>query len=150
MGKTAHNALQNWLPEYIKRLSHYVRFEWNELPELKNTKNLRQSAQNEAEGERLLSVLEPSDVVVLFDEKGKSLRSKDFAEFLQKKMNAGTRNLVFIVGGPYGFSPALYARAQHKISLSQMTFSHQMVRIFVIEQLYRAFSILNNEPYHHE
>jgi 23S rRNA (pseudouridine1915-N3)-methyltransferase len=150
VGKTAHNALQNWLPEYIKRLSHYVRFEWTELPELKNTKNLRSSAQNEAEGDRLLNVLEPSDVVVLFDEKGESLSSTKFAEFLQKKMNAGTRNLVFIVGGPYGFSPAVYARAQHKVSLSPMTFSHQMVRIFVIEQLYRAFSILNNEPYHHE
>ena len=150
MGKTTHNALQNWLPEYIKRLSHYVRFEWNELPELKNTKNLRPSAQNEAEGDRLLNVLEPSDVVVLFDEKGESLSSIKFAEFLQKKMNAGTRSLIFIVGGPYGFSPAMYARAQHKVSLSPMTFSHQMVRIFVIEQLYRAFSILNNEPYHHE
>ena len=150
VGKTNHNALRDWLPEYQKRLLHYVKLDWVELPELKNTKNLRESVQKEEEGKRVLKQLNPQDIVVLLDEKGSQYTSKDFAVFLQKRMNAGTKNLVFVIGGPYGFSTELYERAQHKISLSSMTFSHQMVRIFVAEQLYRAFSILNNEPYHHE
>ncbi len=150
MGKTNHVALRDWLPEYQKRLSHYVRFEWTELPELKNTKNLREATQKEEEGKRVLKQINPQDTLVLLDEKGSQYSSKGFADFLQKRMNAGTKNLVFIIGGPYGFSAEVYARAQYKISLSAMTFSHQMVRIFVAEQLYRAFSILNNEPYHHE
>lgn len=150
MGKTNHSALREWLPEYQKRLSHYIKLDWIEIPDLKNTKNLRPSSQKEEEGKRLLKQLDASDRIVLFDEKGKSLTSKEYAGFLQKQMNSGTKNLVFIIGGPYGFSEELYVRAQHKISLSAMTFSHQMVRIFVAEQLYRAFSILNNEPYHHE
>ena len=150
MGKTNHVALRDWLPEYQKRLSHYVRFEWTELPELKNTKNLREATQKEAEGKRVLKQLNPQDTLVLLDEKGSQHSSKGFADFLQKRMNAGTKNLVFVIGGPYGFSAEVYKRAQYKISLSTMTFSHQMVRIFVAEQLYRAFSILNNEPYHHE
>lgn len=150
MGKTQHSALRQWLPEYTKRLAHYCKFEWTELSELKNTKNLRQEVQKEEEGKVLLKQLTPSDIVVLLDEKGTTFTSKGVAEFLQKRMNAGTKNLVFVIGGPYGFSQQLYQRAQYKISLSAMTFSHQMVRIFVAEQLYRAFSILNNEPYHHE
>lgn len=150
IGKTKHSALREWLPEYTKRLSHYTPFEWTEVPELKNTKNLRESVQKEEEGKLLLKQLNPSDILVLFDEKGASHTSKGIANFLQKKMNAGTKKLVFVVGGPYGFSENVYQRAQHKISLSALTFSHQMVRIFVVEQLYRAFSILKNEPYHHE
>ena len=150
VGKTNHNALRDWLPEYQKRLLHYIKLDWVELPELKNTKNLRESVQKEEEGKRVLKQLNPEDILVLLDEKGSQYTSKDFAVFLQKRMNAGTKNLVFVIGGPYGFSTELYERAQHKISLSSMTFSHQMVRIFVAEQLYRAFSILNNEPYHHE
>ena len=150
MGKTNHVALRDWLPEYQKRLSHYVRFEWTELPELKNTKNLREATQKEDEGKRVLKQLSSQDTLVLLDEKGSQYSSKGFADFLQKRMNAGTKNLVFVIGGPYGFSAEVYARAQYKISLSAMTFSHQMVRLFVAEQLYRAFSILNNEPYHHE
>ena len=150
MGKTNHVALRDWLPEYQKRLSHYVRFEWTELPELKNTKNLREVTQKEEEGKRVLKQLSSQDTLVLLDEKGSQYSSKGFADFLQKRMNAGTKNLVFIIGGPYGFSAEVHARAQYKISLSAMTFSHQMVRLFVAEQLYRAFSILNNEPYHHE
>lgn len=150
MGKTNHVALRDWLPEYQKRLSHYVRFEWTELPELKNTKNLREATQKEEEGKRVLKQLSSQDTLVLLDEKGSQYSSKGFADFLQKCMNAGTKNLVFIIGGPYGFSAEVYKRAQYKISLSAMTFSHQMVRLFVAEQLYRAFSILNNEPYHHE
>ncbi len=150
MGKTNHAALRSWLPEYQKRLAHYVRFEWVELPELKNTKNLREAVQKEEEGKRLLKQLNSQDTLVLFDENGSQHTSKGFADFLQKRMNAGTKNLVFVIGGPYGFSAEVYQRAQYKVSLSKMTFSHQMVRVFVTEQLYRAFSILNNEPYHHE
>jgi 23S rRNA (pseudouridine1915-N3)-methyltransferase len=150
MGKTNHVSLRDWLPEYQKRLSHYVKFEWVELPELKNTKNLRESVQKEEEGKRVFKQLNSQDVLVLFDEVGSQYNSKGMANFLQKRMNAGTKNLIFVIGGPYGFSDEIYKRAQYKISLSAMTFSHQMVRIFVAEQLYRAFSILNNEPYHHE
>ena len=138
------------VPEYQKRLSHYVKFEWVELPELKNTKNLRESVQKEEEGKRVFKQLNSQDLLVLFDEVGSQYTSKGMANFLQKCMNAGTKNLIFVIGGPYGFSDEIYKRAQYKISLSAMTFSHQMVRIFVAEQLYRAFSILNNEPYHHE
>ncbi len=121
-----------------------------ELPELKNTRNLRESTQKEEEGKRLLKLLSPQDTLVLFDEKGSQHTSKGFADFLQKRMNSGTKNLIFVIGGPYGFSAEVYNRAQYKVALSAMTFSHQMVRIFVTEQLYRAFSILNNQPYHHE
>ena len=150
MGKTNHVSLRDWLLEYQKRLSHYVKFEWVELPELKNTKNLRESVQKEEEGKRVFKQLNSQDLLVLFDEVGSQYTSKGMANVLQKCMNAGTKNLIFVIGGPHGFSDEIYKRAQYKISLSAMTFSHQMVRIFVAEQLYRAFSILNNEPYHHE
>lgn len=150
MGKTNHVALRDWLPEYQKRLSHYIPFEWVELPDSKNTNKLSESEQKHEQGKRFLKQLTAQDVVVLLDEKGMQLSSISFATFIQKRMNAGTKNLVFIVGGPYGFSAEMYQKAQYKISLSAMTFSHQMVRIFVAEQLYRAFSILNNEPYHHK
>lgn len=150
MGKTNHVALRDWLPEYQKRISHYIPFEWVELPEGKNINKLSESEQKHEQGKRFLKQLAAQDVVVLLDEKGMQLSSTSFATFLQKRMNAGTKNLVFIVGGPYGFSAEMYQKAQYKISLSTMTFSHQMVRVFVAEQLYRAFSILNNEPYHHK
>jgi len=150
MGKTNHVALRDWLPEYQKRISHYIPFEWVELPEGKKTNKLSESEQKHEQGKRFLKQLAAQDVVVLLDEKGMQLSSTSFATFLQKRMNAGTKNLVFIVGGPYGFSAEMYQKAQYKISLSTMTFSHQMVRVFVAEQLYRAFSILNNEPYHHK
>ena len=150
MGKTNHISLRDWLPEYQKRLSHYVKFEWVELPKFKNTKNLSESVQKEEEEKRVFKQLNSQDVLVLFDEVGSQYTSKGMADFLQKRMNAGTKNLIFVIGGPYGFSDEIYKRAKYKISLSAMTFSHQMVRIFVAEQLYRAFSILNNEPYHHE
>lgn len=150
MGKTNHVALRDWLPEYQKRLSHYIPFEWVELPDSKNTNKLSESGQKYEQGKRFLKQLTTQDVVVLLDEKGMQLSSISFATFIQKRMNAGTKNLVFIVGGPYGFSAEMHQKAQYKISLSAMTFSHQMVRIFVAEQLYRAFSILNNEPYHHK
>ena len=150
VGKTQQAELKSWLPDYCKRLSRYTTFDWHEIADLKNTKNLPEKQQKTDEGKLILAAISASDTLILFDEKGSPHTSKGFAEFLQKKMNAGTKKLVFVIGGPYGFSQEVYARAQGKIALSQMTFSHQMVRIFVTEQLYRAFSILNNQPYHHE
>ena len=150
VGKTERAGLKKWLPEYCKSLLRFTPFEWHEIPELKNTKNHPEKQQKTDEGKLILAAVSPSDTLVLFDERGSLHTSKGFAQFLQKKMNAGTKKMVFVVGGPYGFSQEVYDRAQGKIALSQMTFSHQMVRIFVAEQLYRAFSILNNQPYHHE
>ncbi len=137
------------MDDYIKRLGFYISFEILIIPDLKKTKSLTETQQKQKEGELLLKHLEPSDEVILLDEKGKSYSSVAFSEVLQKKMNSGIKNLVFIIGGPYGFSEEVYSRANGKISLSAMTFSHQMVRLFFIEQLYRAFTILKNEPYHH-
>ena len=150
VGKTQQAELKSWLPDYCKRLSRYTPFEWHEIADLKNTKNLPEKQQKTDEGKLILAAVSANDTLVLFDEKGSTHTSKGFAQFLQKKMNAGNKKLVFVIGGPYGLSQEVYARAQVKIALSHMTFSHQMVRIFVAEQLYRAFSILNNQPYHHE
>ena len=150
VGKTQQAELKSWLPDYCKHLSRYTPFEWHEIADLKNTKNLPEKQQKTDEGKLILAAVSTNDTLVLFDEKGSTHTSKGFAQFLQKKMNAGNKKLVFVIGGPYGFSQEVYARAQGKIALSHMTFSHQMVRIFVAEQLYRAFSILNNQPYHHE
>ena len=119
------------------------------IPDIKNSKNLTEDQQKEKEGELILKSLQSSDILILLDERGKSYSSIAFAEALQKRMNSGMKNLVFVIGGPYGFSEAVYQRAQQQISLSAMTFSHQMVRLFFVEQLYRAFTILRNEPYHH-
>jgi 23S rRNA (pseudouridine1915-N3)-methyltransferase len=150
VGKTTDNALQNLQDQYNNRLKHYINFENIIIPELKNTKNLSEEVQKEKEGEQILKALDASDDVVLLDDKGKQYSSMDFSDFIQRKMNTSTRRLVFIVGGPYGFSSAVYARANGKLSLSLMTFSHQMIRLFFVEQLYRAFTILKGEPYHHE
>ena len=150
MGKTQQAELKTWLPDYCNRLSRYTTFEWHEIADLKNTKNLTEKQQKKDEGKIIRAALSASDTLILFDEKGRAYSSKGFGQFLQKKMNARTKKLVFVIGGSYGFSQEVYARAQGKVALSQMTFSHQMVRIFVAEQLYRAFSILNNQPYHHE
>jgi len=120
------------------------------IPDLKNTKSLSIQAQKEKEGEFILKKLHPSDDLLLLDERGKTFSSLEFSDFLQKKMNSGLKQLIIVIGGPYGFSEAVYARANGKISLSKMTFSHQMIRPFFAEQLYRAFTILSNEPYHHE
>jgi 23S rRNA (pseudouridine1915-N3)-methyltransferase len=117
---------------------------------LKNTKSLSESAQKEKEGELILKKIQTSDELILLDERGKTFTSIEFSDYLQKKMNSGLRQLIFVIGGPYGFSEEVYARANGKISLSKMTFSHQMIRPFFIEQLYRVFTILRNEPYHHE
>jgi 23S rRNA (pseudouridine1915-N3)-methyltransferase len=150
VGKTDHNAILDLVEEYSSRLGHYIRFELEIIPDLKNTKSLSEAIQKEKEGELILKKLQVSDELILLDERGKTYSSLEFSEFLQKKMNSGLRQLVFVIGGPYGFSEAVYSRANGKISLSKMTFSHQMIRPFFIEQLYRSFTILRNEPYHHE
>lgn len=150
VGKTDSKPLQELITEYEKRLGHYVRFELETIPDIKKAKSLSEAQQMEKEGELILKKLSATDVLVLFDENGKQYSSVDFSKYLQKKMNSGIKQLVFAIGGPYGFSETLYQKSQGKISLSKMTFSHQMVRLFVVEQLYRAFTILRNEPYHHE
>ncbi len=150
VGKTDSLELSKLIDVYKKRLNHYVRFEFRVIPDIKNSKNLSEEQQKVKEGELILAQIQSSDVLVLLDEKGKHSTSMEFSQFLQKKMNSGLKNLVMVIGGPYGFSQAVYARANEKLSLSKMTFSHQMVRLFLIEQLYRGFTILRNEPYHHQ
>ncbi|MBK9225059.1 MAG: 23S rRNA (pseudouridine(1915)-N(3))-methyltransferase RlmH [Flavobacterium sp.] len=150
IGKTDNKNLQSLIEDYQKRLSFYIKFDLEILPDIKNVKNLSESQQKEKEGELILAKITPTDQLILLDENGKSFSSVAFSEELQKKMNAGIKTLVFVIGGPYGFSEAVYAKAQGKISLSPLTFSHQMVRLFFIEQLYRGFTILKNEPYHHQ
>ena len=149
IGKTDSASLQDLIAEYEKRLRHYIKFELEIIPDIKNAKNLSEAQQKEKEGELILKKLNATDVLVLLDEKGKQFGSVEFSDYLQKKMNSGIKQLVLVIGGPYGFSDAVYTKAQTKISLSKMTFSHQMVRLFLVEQLYRAFTILKNEPYHH-
>ena len=149
IGKTDNKNLQVLIEEYIKRLGFYIKFDLELIPDIKNVKNLSESEQKIKEGQLILNKLSPTDYLILLDENGKEFSSVGFSEFLQKKMNAGLKTIVFVIGGPYGFSDEVYQKAQGKVSLSQMTFSHQMIRLFVIEQMYRAFTILNNEPYHH-
>lgn len=150
IGKTDNKNLQSLIAEYQKRLSFYIKFDLEIIPDIKNVKNLSESQQKEKEGDLILLKITPTDQLLLLDEKGKNFSSTGFSEELQRKMNAGIKTLVFVIGGPYGFSDTIYARANGKISLSPMTFSHQMVRLFFIEQLYRGFTILKNEPYHHQ
>ena len=150
IGKTDNKNLQTLIEEYTKRLSFYIKFDLEIIPDIKNVKNLSEAQQKEKEGELILSKITATDNLILLDENGKTFSSVGFSEFLQKKMNAGTKTLVFVIGGPYGFSETVYQKANAKVSLSEMTFSHQMVRLFVIEQLYRGFTILKNEPYHHQ
>lgn len=150
IGKTDNKALQSLIDDYTKRLSFYVKFDLEIIPDIKNVKNLSEAQQKEKEGELILSKITPTDQLILLDENGKTFSSVGFSDFLQKKMNAGIKTLVFVIGGPYGFSDTVYQKAQGKVSLSEMTFSHQMVRLFVIEQIYRGFTILRNEPYHHQ
>jgi 23S rRNA (pseudouridine1915-N3)-methyltransferase len=150
IGKTDNKALQQLMDDYQKRLSFYIKFDLEVIPDIKNAKSLSEAKQKEKEGELILAKLTPTDQLILLDENGKTFSSVGFSDELQKKMNSGIKTLVFVIGGPYGFSEAVYSKAQGKISLSAMTFSHQMVRLFFIEQLYRAFTILRNEPYHHQ
>mgnify|MGYP001816501401 CR=1 FL=1 len=150
VGKTVDKNLEILIDKYLKRLKHYLSVSLEILPDVKNAKNLSEKEQRRIEGEAILKKVQSNDQFVLLDEKGKEFRSIEFSKFLQKKMNAGTRKLVLVVGGPYGFSDAVYQRANEKMSLSRMTLSHQMIRLFLAEQVYRAFTILRNEPYHHE
>ena len=149
IGKTDSKELQQLIDDYQKRLGFYIKFEFEIIPDLKNSKNLTEDQQKLKEGELILSKLNATDVLILLDENGKQMDSVSFSEYLQKYMNSGIKQLVFVIGGPYGFSEEIYNKSQGKLSLSKMTFSHQMVRLFVVEQLYRAFTILKNEPYHH-
>lgn len=150
IGKTDDKNLLQLISTYQNRLQHYIKFELEVIPDIKNVKNLSQLQQKEKEGQLILGKLQSSDQLILLDEKGKELRSLEFANWLQKKMNSGIKQLVLVIGGPYGFSESVYKKASGKISLSKMTFSHQMIRLFMVEQLYRGFTILKNEPYHHE
>ncbi len=150
VGKTVEPHFIAGINDYLQRTKRYLAFDIEVIPELKNTKNLTEEVQKEKEGELILKALQPGDVVVLLDEGGKEMRSMEFADYMKRKMNTVNKRLVFVIGGPYGFSPKVYAVAQEKISLSRMTFSHQMVRLIFVEQLYRAMSILAGSPYHHE
>jgi 23S rRNA (pseudouridine1915-N3)-methyltransferase len=150
VGKTEDKYLIEGIEKYVKRLKHYCKFSIVEIPELKNTKSLSTDQQKSKEAELLLKNISNTDVVVLLDEKGKEFSSVEFSEFLNSSMNKSITSMIFIIGGPYGFDETVYQRANQKISLSRMTFSHQMVRLFFVEQLYRAYSILKGEPYHHE
>lgn len=149
VGKTIDKHLAAGINDYAARIAHYMPFEIITIPELKNTKSLSEEQQKTMEGELILKQLQPSDTVVIMDEHGKEYRSIEYARWLEQKRNTA-RRLVFIIGGPYGFSPKVYERADEKISLSKMTFSHQMVRLIMTEQIYRACTIIKGEPYHHE
>lgn len=149
IGKTDNKQLQSLIDDYKKRLGFYIKFNLEIIPDIKNAKNLSEAQQKQKEGELILNKLTNTDVLILLDENGKQMDSVSFSNYLQKYMNSGIKQLVFAIGGPYGFSQEVYNKAQGKLSLSKMTFSHQMVRLFVIEQLYRGFTILKNEPYHH-
>ncbi|WP_026755490.1 23S rRNA (pseudouridine(1915)-N(3))-methyltransferase RlmH [Sediminibacter sp. Hel_I_10] len=149
IGKTDNKDLQSLINDYQKRLGFYVKFDFEIIPDLKKVKNLSEDQQKQKEGELILSKLQPTDVLVLLDENGKQFDSVMFSNYLQKHMNSGIKQLVLVIGGPYGFSSDVYQKAKGKLSLSKMTFSHQMIRLFIIEQLYRGFTILKNEPYHH-
>lgn len=148
-GKTTQAHLQALIDDYVKRLTHYIPFSMQVLPDLKNAKALSMEQVKEQEGQLILKALAPNQEVVLLDEHGREFRSMEFADYVQRKMASG-RDVVFVVGGPYGFSKAVYDRADGQVSISKMTFSHQMIRLLFTEQLYRAMTILHHEPYHHE
>lgn len=150
VGKTVNRHFVDLVDDYASRLKHYISFDIVTIPELKNTKNLSAEQQKQQEGELIQKQLQAGDHVVLLDEHGKELRSVEFSRWMEQKMQTVGKRLVFIVGGPYGFSPDVYAKANEKLSLSKMTFSHQMVRLIFVEQLYRAMTIMKGEPYHHE
>lgn len=150
IGKTDNKQLTSLIDDYIKRLSYYIKFSLDIIPDIKNSKNLSEVQQKQKEGELILKKISTTDTLILLDENGKQFDSVDFSSYLQKHMNSGIKQLVFVIGGPYGFSEAVYKKSNGKLSLSKMTFSHQMIRLFFIEQLYRGFTILRNEPYHHK
>lgn len=150
IGKTVENHFIKGIEEYMKRTQRYLAFDLQVIPELKNTKNITEDQQKEKEADLILKELQPNDYIVLLDERGKQMPSIEFADWMQNKMITVNKRLIFIIGGPYGFSQRIYDITQEKISLSKMTFSHQMIRLIFVEQIYRAMSILNGSPYHHE
>lgn len=150
VGKTEDKYLIEGIEKYLKRLKHYINFNILIIPEIKNTKSLSEAQQKSKEAELILKQLSNSDTLMLLDEKGKKFTSMQFSDYINKQMIGSVQHLVFLIGGPYGFDDSIYQRANGKLSLSDMTFSHQMVRLFFVEQIYRAFTILKNEPYHHE
>ncbi|MFC2150974.1 23S rRNA (pseudouridine(1915)-N(3))-methyltransferase RlmH [Bacteroidota bacterium] len=149
IGKTDSDFLRRGIDEYVKRLKHYLPFEIIIIPDLKNRKNLTEEQQRHKEGELILAQFNSGDFIVLLDENGKDFSSVDFSKFVEKQMISGLKNLIFVIGGPYGFSEEVYKKGEFKFSLSKMTFSHQMVRLIFTEQLYRALTIIKGEPYHH-
>lgn len=150
IGKTSIGYLKQGIDEYINRLKHYVPFEIKYIDDIKNTKNISEDQQKRTEGTKILSLLDKSDFVVLLDEHGKEYTSMQYSSYIQKRMLSGAKKVVFVIGGPYGFSQEVYDRANDKISFSKMTFNHEMIRLIFTEQLYRAYTIINHEPYHHE
>lgn len=150
VGRTTDKNLTTAINDYSERIKHFTSFDITFIPELKNARKLSEAQQKEAEAELILKSINASDIVVLLDENGKEFRSSEFAGWIEHKQNIIPKKLVFIIGGPYGFSPKIYERAHEKISLSKMTFSHQMIRLLFVEQLYRAYTIINGLPYHHE
>lgn len=150
IGKTGTSYLREGIEGYVRRIVHYVPFEFKILPDIKNTRSLTEERQKAMEGEAFMSAMQPGDYVVLLDERGKEMTSRGFSEYIAAKMHVVSRQLIFVIGGPYGFSPEMYARADDKLSLSRMTFSHEMVRLFFVEQIYRAMTIMRGEPYHHD
>lgn len=150
IGKTSNGYLKQGIDEYIKRLKHYVPFEIKYIDDIKNTKNISEDQQKRTEGAKILSLLDKTDFVVLLDEHGKEYTSMQYSSYIQKRMLSGAKKVVFVIGGPYGFSQEVYDRANDKISFSKMTFNHEMIRLIFTEQLYRAYTIINHEPYHHE
>ena len=150
VGRTVEQHYITAINDYIQRTKRFITFDMEVIPELKNTKNISMELQKEKEGELICKAFQPGDVIVLLDEHGKEMRSLEFAEWMKRKMNTVNKRLVFVIGGPYGFSQKVYDVAHEKISMSKMTFSHQMIRLIFIEQIYRAMTILNGGPYHHE
>lgn len=149
IGKTDESYLDCGIGKYIKRLEHYIPFEMKVIPDIKNRKTLTEDQQKKVEGDLILAQINSGDDLILLDENGKTFSSVAFSQWIEKQMNVGGKRIVFVVGGPYGFSKDVYAKAKFKISLSEMTFSHQMIRLIFVEQLYRAFTIIKGEPYHH-
>lgn len=150
VGKTTTPYLQEGIERYTKRLTHYVPYDIRTIPDVKTTKGLTSERQKEMEGEQILAQIQPGDRVVLLDERGKEITSRGFSDYLDRAMSTVSKRLIFVVGGPYGFSKAVYDRADGLLSLSQMTFPHEMIRLFFTEQVYRAMTILRGEPYHHD
>lgn len=149
-GRTTGTVFPPLIAEYVQRLSHYLPTQVEEIPDLKNTKSLSEEQQKEREADLVFDRLQAGDVLVLLDERGREYTSREFSQWIEQKLQTVPKRLVLLIGGPYGFSPRIYDAAQGKISLSKMTFSHQMVRLFLVEQLYRAFTIIRGEPYHHD